>query len=137
VNGSRLFDGGRAVDAGGFTKVMPCTVGETEGLAVVVGGTVGEGLAGHALLLGLTSAKPWNVLVGEGLTRGLSGIGRGAAATPGLAVTVITMVSDTCGPAAHASVPNASVAALAVNTSVMSGTRRRDPEFTLAPGVTG
>src|ERR1019366_6916004 len=165
VNGSLPFVGGDGADGGGLTNVTPNTVGVTEGLAVavdpvvddglavavvvvvaeglavVVGVLVGVGLAGHALLLGLTSAKPWNVLVGDGVTRSLSGIGGGGAgATPGLAVTVTTMVSDTLVPCACASAPNESVAAPAVAALTMrvrSDARRRDREFTEDAAITG
>jgi hypothetical protein len=97
VNGSLPFAGGDAADGGGLTKVMPSTVGETEGRAVAVEELVGERLAGQALLPGLISANPWNVVVGDGLTLGLSGIGGNAGATPGLVVTV-TMMPETCKP---------------------------------------
>lgn len=82
---------GDTADGGGLTKVTPSTVGVTEGLTVGVVDVVGCVLAGHALLPGLMSAKPWNVVVGDGLTLGLSGIEGGACATPGLVVTVTTM----------------------------------------------
>ena len=36
VNGSRPFVGGRVADGGGLTKVMPSTVGDTEGVVVGV-----------------------------------------------------------------------------------------------------
>lgn len=77
MKGSLRFVGGTTADGGGLTNVTPSTVGETEGLTVAVAELVPEGLAGHALSLGLASAKPWNVLAGVGVTRGLSGIGSG------------------------------------------------------------
>jgi hypothetical protein len=115
---------------------MPCTDGVTDGLAVGVRELVGVRLAGHALLLGVTSAKPWNVLVGNGVTSGRSGIGRGAGATAGLAVMVTTILSDTC---ACASAPNERVAAPAAAAHSMNVTieaRRRDREFTCDAGIT-
>ena len=44
VNGSRPLVRGREADGGGLTKVMPWTVGDTDGLPVAVGGVdaVGE-----------------------------------------------------------------------------------------------
>jgi hypothetical protein len=121
------------VDGGVLTKVTPSTVDDTEGRAVVVAEVVDvavaevlvvvvaelvdvavtEGLAGHALPPGLFPAKSLAAAVGDGLTRGLSGIGGSAAGNPGLAVTVITIVSDTCVPCACAFAANENVAALA------------------------
>jgi hypothetical protein len=135
VNGSRPFVGERVVDGGGLTKVTPSTVGDTEGLAVavavteglvVVGEPVGEGLAGHALPPGLFAAKSLTAGVGDGLTRGLSGIGGSPAGKPGLAVTVITIVSDTCVPCACAFAPKDTVAApaaTALSTNVTTEAR--------------
>lgn len=112
MNGSLPFVGGRVADGGGLTNVTPSTDGVTVRLAVGVREVVGLGVAGHALLLGLTSAKPWNVLVGDGLTRGFNGIGGCAAgATLGRTVIVTTMLSDTCVPCARASAPDVSAAA--------------------------
>jgi hypothetical protein len=151
------------VDGGGLTKVTPSTVGDTEGLTVVVGEVVdaavadglavtdglavpvvelvavavteglvvvgepvGEGLAGHALPPGLFPAKSLTAGVGDGLTRGLSGIGGSPAGKPGLAVTVITIVSDTCVPCACAFAPKDTVAApaaTALSTNVTTEAR--------------
>lgn len=129
MNGSRPFVGGRTTDGGGLTKVTPSTVGETDGLAVGVREFVGCGLAGHALLLEVASAKPWNEVVGDALTRGRSGIGGGGVgATPGFAVTVTTILSETGMPCARASAPTASIAAPAVAALSMRVrmARRRD-----------
>lgn len=138
MKGSFPFVCGGAADGGGLTNVTPNTVGVTEGLILPVCELVDVVLAGHTLLLGLTSAKPRNVLVGDGVARGLSGIGSGDGATPGLAVTVTTMLSDTWGPCARAFVANVSVAAAAVaalSISVTPDARRRDREFTLDAGM--
>ena len=105
-------------------------VAVTEGLVVLVGETVGEGLAGHALPPGLFPSKSLTDAVGDGLTRGLSGIGGSSTGNPGLAVTVITIVSDTCVPCACALAPNESVAALAAAALIMNvriEARCRDP----------
>ena len=139
MKGSLLFIGGPTADGGGFTNVTPSTDGEADGLAIAVGELVGEGLAGHALLFGPAWVKPWKAVVGDGLTLGLSGIG-GGGVTAGLAVTVITILSNTRGPSARASVPNVSVAAVAVaalSTSVTIDARRRDPKFTWDARITG
>jgi hypothetical protein len=96
VNGSLPFVGGDTPDGGGLTKVTPSTDGVTEGLALgAFVAFVGEGLAGQALLLGLACANPRKPVVGDAVTRGRSGIGGGAVATPGLVVTVTTMLSET------------------------------------------
>jgi hypothetical protein len=127
------------VDGGGLTNVTPSTDGVTEGLAVGVPELVGCVLAGHALLLGLTCAKPWNAVVGDAVTRGRRGIQGGAGVTPGFAVTVTTMLSDTWMPCACASEPTENVAAPAVATLSMNVTidvRRRDREFMLDAGST-
>lgn len=101
-------------------------VAVAEGLVVVVKELVGEGLAGHALPPGLFPAKSLTAAVGDGLTRGLSGIGGSAAGKPGLAVTVITIVSDTCVPCAWALAPSETVAApaaTALSTNVTTEAR--------------
>lgn len=128
VNGSRPLVGGRVPDGGGLTKVMPCTVGDTDGFAVTVAETVdvaelvGEGLAGHALPPGLFPAKLLTTAVGDGLARGLSGIGGSPAGKPGLAVTVTTIVSDTWVACAWAFAPNATAAAPAATTLITNVT---------------
>lgn len=119
VNGSFPFVGGDPADGGGLTKVTPSTVGVTEGLASGVDEVVGEVLAGQ--LLGVASGKVRNAFVGDALARGSSGIGgAGAGLTPGLAVIVTTMVSDTWVPCAQAAVPNLIVAAPAVAVLIMN-----------------
>ena len=115
VKGSLPFVRGGPADGGGLTNVTPNTDGDTDGLAVALSGPVGNGLAWHALLLPLACVKPSNSVVGAAVARKRSGIGGvGAGATAGLAVTVMTILSDTCGPNALAFVPNVSVAAVAV-----------------------
>jgi hypothetical protein len=140
VKGSFPFVRGGAADGGGLPNATPSTVGVIEGLILPVCELVGVVLAGHALLLGLTSAKPRNMLVGDVVDRGLSGIGGGAGATPGLAVTVTTMLSDSWVPCACASAPSKSVATptvAALSMNVTIDARRRDREFTLDAGTAG
>ncbi len=148
MNGSRPFVGGRAADGGGLTNVTPSTVGDTErlgaitvavlvgvavtvGLTVAVGETVGDGLGVHMLFVGLTVVNTWGL--------GLSGIKSGAGALPGLAVTVITMLSETWEPCARASVPSDSVAppalaALSMNVTIEA--RRRSRTLVRDAGIT-
>jgi hypothetical protein len=157
VNGSLPRVGGFVPDGGGLTKVTPNTVGDTEGRALVVceivdvavpetlavtagvlvdvaltvGLTVAEGRGVHRLLLGRTVVNVWGL--------GLSGIGGTAGALPGLAVTVITMLSDTWGPCARASAPSDSVAApalTALSTNVTIEALRRDRTFIRDAGIT-
>jgi hypothetical protein len=106
-------------------------VAVTDGLVVAVDELVGEGLARHALPPGLFPAKSLTAGVGDGLTRGFSGIGGRAAGNPGLAVTVMTIVSDTWVPCACAFAPNemaAAPAAVALIMNVRIEARRRDPQ---------
>jgi hypothetical protein len=133
VNGSLPFDGGEVPDGGGLTKVTPCTVGVTDGLAVGVSELVGVALAGHTLLPAVGWVNPWKAGAGDAVTRGRSGIGGGGAgATSGLSVIVTTIVSDTAVPCARASVPNVNVvavAAAALRIKVVIEARRRDGTF--------
>jgi hypothetical protein len=76
--------------------------------------------------------NPWKAVVGVAVTVGLSGMWGGAGATPGLAVTVTTMLSNTWGPCARASVTIVGVAAVAVaalSMNVPIEARSRDPDF--------
>ena len=120
-------------------------VAEAETLAVTVGvlvdvavaETLGDALGVHILLLGLTVVNAW--AVGLSLALGLSGTGSGAEALPGLAVTVITMLSDTWRPCARASAPSDSVAApalAALSKNVRIEARRRDRTFVRDAGIT-
>lgn len=124
------FDGAVDGDGLGLSKVTPSTDGDTDGLPVGVRDGAGVDVAGQALLLAVVSAKPRNVLVKDGLTRGFNGIGGGGSgAAPALAVTVTTMLSDTATPCANASAPSVRSAAVAIAALSMNLTieaRRRE-----------
>lgn len=104
MNGSRPF-GGRETDGGGLTKVMPSTVGDTEGLTDVVGGFVDVPVAE---LLAVVVAELVDVAVTDALavTDGLAvSVGElvDVVVTEGLVVVVAELVGE--GLAGHALPP--------------------------------